>query len=252
MGRRGVPPLTGKVFQIEGADVERARGSAFSGIRGRRPISPTGQHAQTRGSANGRPFVGMRPNTGRLVPVRGMHISARGSLFSAYRGRGPAGPTGQRAQASTPDAPSNNTFTSLADSDSREDTGFHGPGGPSSDAPDMSGSGATESETPNAPGSSPDAGWLDSSGGIDTLGNPTNINDDDQPDTTIQQLLTDAKCLRQQIDRKQAKEEAERQAEEEDDEIRRQLLEELRRACNKNVFEEKLVVEHDGIDHDIM
>lgn len=200
MGRRGVPPLTGKVFRLEGADVERARGSAFRGIRGRRP----------------------------------------------------AGPNGQRAQASTPDAPSNNTFTPLAGSDSRRDPGFHGPGGPSSDAPDMSGSGATESENPNAPGSSPDAGRLDSSGCKDTLGTPLNINDDDQPDTTIQQLPTDAQCLRQQIDRKQAEEEAERQAEEEDDEIRRQLLEELQRACNKNVFDKKLVVEHDGIDHDIM
>ena len=43
MGRRGVHPRTGRVFQLKGLDVGRAWGSAFGALRGRRP---TGQRAQ--------------------------------------------------------------------------------------------------------------------------------------------------------------------------------------------------------------
>jgi len=75
-------------------------------------------------------------------------------------------------------------------------------------------------------------------------------SDDDQPDTTIRQLPIDAEPLRQQIDRQQAAELAKRQVKE-DEEICCQLLEELQRACSKDIFEEELV-EHEDNNHDNM
>lgn len=91
--------------------------------------------------------------------------------------------------------PRTTKFTPLAGSRDSGRPGSDSPAGPGSNAP------TTGSRAPNAHKSSPDVGELDSSGGIDMSGTPVDTNDDDQPDTTIQQLPIDAEPLRQQIDR---------------------------------------------------
>jgi hypothetical protein len=212
--RQGSTWTRGISAQVPVQNHSRGQGSlSLRGLGGRASrgsLSARGNHTTAP------QIMGVPPRTG-INYLRGVsQARARGGLFSRVREHNLAlereAFRQQQALGSTSDALLNNRFAALAAAGTGASAAASNPlagtgaSASASDAPagtGASGSGATGSSAtgpPSGSGSSFDAGNPDLSGAIDTSGTSMGNSDNDQPEMTIQELLTDAQRLGQQID----------------------------------------------------